>query len=246
MTSTLSVEAASRTHIGLVRQRNEDDFYQGQWLYAIADGLGGHVAGDVASTTAINALKSYDRLAKSTDLTGVLGRAINDAGEALRKKIREEPKLAGMGTTVIAMLWSGNAAVLANVGDSRAYLMRNFGTRHSTLVQVTEDHTYERLVADADKVPNLPEKLARFLDGRKDGRSPDLTALQLRTGDRILLCSDGLSSYVSPEFIRTALDSPDSAAEVADRLVISALDRGGRDNITVIVTNFQQVPDERS
>ena len=235
MSATLNLETASRTHVGNVRKRNEDYFYQGQWLYAVADGLGGHVAGDTASTTAINAMKAYDRRVPVTDLIGVLGRAINDAGEALRRKIREEPQLAGMGTTVVAMLWSGNAAVLANVGDSRAYLIRNFGSEHSVMMQVSEDHTYQHLVAAADKVPNLPEKLARFLDGRKDGRSPDLTSLQLHPGDRILLCSDGLSSYVPEELIRTSLVSPKNAGEVADSLVTSALERGGRDNVTVIV-----------
>jgi serine/threonine protein phosphatase PrpC len=239
MTTTLSVEAASRTHIGHVRRRNEDAFYQGQWLYAVADGLGGHVAGDIASTTAIDALKAYDHPVQPADLTDVLGKAINDADEALRRRIREEPELAGMGTTMVAILRSGSAAVLANVGDSRAYLMRNFRTQHSPMVQVSEDHTYRHLVADANEVPNLPEKLARFLDGRKDGRSPDLIALQLRPGDRILLCSDGLSSYVPQEIISAALNSPHNAGEIADGLIASALDRGGRDNVTVIVVNVE-------
>lgn len=240
MTSNISAEAASRTHIGLVRKRNEDSFYQGECLYAVADGLGGHVAGDIASITAINALKAHDHPTDAEELAVILGKAINEAGEALRRRIRDDSELAGMATTVVAMLRSGNIAVLANVGDSRAYLVRNTGTRQSTMVQISEDHTYEHLVADADKVPNLPEKLARFLDGRNDGRSPDLTTLQLHPGDRILLCSDGLSSYVPQELIRSAVDSPRSPAEVADRLVALALGHGGRDNVTVVVIDVRE------
>ena len=238
MTATLSVEAASRTHVGHVRRRNEDAFYQGQWLYAVADGLGGHIAGDIASTTAIDTLKAYDQPVAAADLTDVLGKAINDADEALRRKIREEPELAGMGTTMVAVLRSGNAAALANIGDSRAYLMSNFRGHHSPMVQISEDHTYRYLVAEANEVPNLPEKLARFLDGRKDGRSPDLAVLQLHPGERILLCSDGLSSYVPEELIRTTLNSPDSPSQIAEDLVESALGHGGRDNVTVVVIDI--------
>lgn len=240
MTATLTFEAAGRSHIGHVRRRNEDAFYQGKWLYAVADGLGGHVAGDIASTTAIDALKSYDQPVQTTDLADVLGRAINDADEALRRKIREEPELAGMGTTMVALLRSGDAAVLANIGDSRAFLMQNFKTCNSAMVQISEDHTYRHLVAEANDVPNLSEKLARFLDGRKDGRSPDLTVLQLHPGDRILLCSDGLSSYVPEDLIRSILNSTSGPSRVAEDLVTSALNHGGRDNVTVMVIDINE------
>src|SRR4051812_23142337 len=165
MTTVIGVEAASRTHVGHVRRRNEDAFYQGQWLHAVADGLGGHVAGDIASTTAINALKAYDQPVQPGELADVLGKAIGDANEALRRRIRDEPQLAGMGTTMVAVLRSGDSAVLANVGDSRAYLIRGFGADYRTRVQISEDHPYQHLVADAGAVPELPEKLARFLDG---------------------------------------------------------------------------------
>lgn len=164
-----------------------------------------------------------------------MGRAINEAGEALRRKIRDDPKLAGMGTTLVALLWSGDEAVVANVGDSRAYLIRRHDSRDNAMLQISEDHTYGHLVANAGTVPNLGEKLARFLDGRNDGRSPDLTPLQLHPGDRVLLCSDGLSSYVPHEQIRAALASNESPRKVADQLVAMAVDQGGHDNVTVIV-----------
>ncbi|MCX5065364.1 protein phosphatase 2C domain-containing protein [Micromonospora lupini] len=236
----LSIEAAGRTHQGLVRRRNEDSHSQGQWLYVVADGLGGHVAGDVASSTAIAAVQAYDRAADPDNLADFLGRAIHQASLALRRKVREDPKLAGMGTTFVALLRSGSHAVVANVGDSRAYLIRRHGSHDSALVQISEDHTYENLVAGAEEVPNLPEKLTRFLDGRDDGRSADLTPLRLEPGDRVLLCSDGLSSYVPHEQIRAALDSDGGPGEIADQLVALAIDTGGHDNVTVIVIDVAQ------
>ncbi|WP_405432153.1 PP2C family protein-serine/threonine phosphatase [Micromonospora sp. NBC_00617] len=240
MTVALSMGAASRTHQGLVRKRNEDSHSQGQWLYVVADGLGGHVSGDVASSTVIAAVQAYDRLVDPEDLADFLGRAIREASEALRRKVREDPKLAGMGTTFVALLCSGSHAVVANVGDSRAYLIRRHGSHDNALIQISEDHTYKHLIAGADAVPNLPEKLARFLDGRDDGRSADLTPLQLQPGDRVLLCSDGLSSYVPHEHIRAALDSQGEPGEISDRLVTLAIDQGGHDNITVIVIDVTQ------
>lgn len=233
--TTLTVEVASRTHQGLVRKRNEDSYYQGQWLYAVADGLGGHVAGDVASRTAIEAIKKHDRLVRPQHAADMLGQAVNDANVALRRKVSAQPELAGMGTTMVALLRAGDRAVIANIGDSRAYLLRRRGSRSNSMVQITEDHTYQHLVAHARQVPNLPARLTRFLDGRQDGRSPDLTALQLRPGDRLLLCSDGLSSYVPHESIQAVLSSDRSPGEAAEHLVTLALDEGGHDNITLIV-----------
>jgi protein phosphatase len=239
VTSTISVEAAGRTHIGLVRRRNEDSMYLGRSLFAVADGLGGHVAGDIASAIAIDALPSYDHPVDPADLPATLGRAVRAANEALRQKIEAEPQSAGMGTTLVALLRSGTAAVLANVGDSRAYLLRKGGPDDGGTLQITEDHTYGHLVADAANVPNLPERLSRWLDGRSDGRSPDLTTWDLRPGDRFMLCSDGLSSFVPFDLIETALKSSSDPNEVADRLITLAIDHGGPDNVAVIVIDVR-------
>ncbi|MEV4753004.1 protein phosphatase 2C domain-containing protein [Streptosporangium sp. NPDC049248] len=239
---TVIVEAAARTHVGLVRQRNEDSFYAGQSLFAVADGLGGHIAGDIASATVIEALRPHDRQSNPADPITILGQAVYAANQALHRRIETEPELAGMGTTLVAMLWSGSTAVLANVGDSRAYLLRSADSGTSGapgLVQITEDHTYGNLVADASSVPNLPGRISRFLDGRADGRSPDLTARELRSGDRILLCSDGLSSVVPRELIQDALCSSKDPEEVADHLITLAINHGGPDNITVIVIDVR-------
>lgn len=140
------------------------------------------------------------------------------------------------------MLHSGSQAVVANVGDSRAYLIRRHGSHDRAMVQLSADHTYAHLVAGAQEVPNLPEKLTRFLDGRNDGRSADLTPLRLHPGDRVLLCSDGLSSYVPHEQIRAALDSDGSPGDIAEQLVALAIDHGGHDNVTVIVIDVTSAP----
>lgn len=234
---SLIIDAAARTHVGLVRRRNEDSVYAGQSLFAVADGLGGHVAGDVASATVIEALRPYDQLVDEANLSRSLGRAVKAANESLRNKIEAEPKLVGMGTTLVAMLWSGTEFVLANVGDSRGYLLRT--GKVSQLIPITEDHIYGNLMSDAGSVPNLPERLARFLDGRADGRSPDLTTRSLREGDRFLLCSDGLSPVVPNNLIHTALGSSANSDDTADRLIKLAIDHGGPDNVTVIVIDVR-------
>jgi protein phosphatase len=240
MNPTLTIESAGRTHVGLVRRRNEDALHLGPYLVAVADGLGGHVAGDVASRTVIEALRGCPQPVTSErrHLTGMLGRAIDNASVALRRRVEADPALAGMGSTLVAMLISGTAAALANVGDSRAYRLRRDGDGART-VQLTEDHTYQHLVADAASVPDLPGKLARFLDGRADGRSPDLTVLPLAPGDRYLLCSDGLSSYVPHRLIHQALCAGDAGDDVADQLIDLALHQGAPDNVTVAVIDVQ-------
>jgi serine/threonine protein phosphatase PrpC len=231
---SLAVNAAFGTHVGLVRKRNEDSGFVGRWLLAVADGLGGHAAGDVASNTVIDVLKSYDRRVAIENLATTLGDAILKASEALRSRAAGDPGVAGMGTTLVAMLWSGDRAVFGNVGDSRIYLLRD-----GKLSAISEDHVYGRLVSDAVTVPGLPPKLARFLDGRADGRSPDLTVRELQIGDRLLLCSDGLSSVVDMQDIRQALASPRGPEETADRLIQEALAGGGPDNVTAVVADVR-------
>ncbi|RFS84117.1 serine/threonine-protein phosphatase [Actinomadura spongiicola] len=231
---SLAIEAALGTHVGLKRKRNEDSGYVGRRLLAVADGLGGHAAGDVASTTVIDTLKRHDREVAPEDLATTLGHAIFDAGDALRARAAGDPSVTGMGTTLVAVLWSGNRAVFANVGDSRIYRLRD-----GQLLGFSEDHVYERLVFDAGTVPDLPPKLARFLDGRADGRSPDLTVRELKAGDRLLLCSDGLSGVVDQEDIRDILASVNDPNETVNRLVQATLARGAPDNVTAIVADIQ-------
>jgi PPM family protein phosphatase len=206
----------------------------GAHLVAVADGLGGHVAGDMASSTVINVLQRFDVPTAPDALADTLGKAVKAASDALSRKIADEPALAGMGTTLVAMMRSGLSVVIANVGDSRAYLLRD-----GTLIRLTDDHVIGRLVADASQVPNLAEKIARFLDGRVDGRSPDLSPLHLQAGDRVLLCSDGLSAYVTHDVIHCALNTLRRPDEAADGLIELAIEQGAPDNVTVIVIDVR-------
>jgi serine/threonine protein phosphatase PrpC len=224
--------AAVDTSIGL-RPNNEDAAYLGQWLYAVADGMGGHVAGEVASTIVIDTLRSYDTQVPETGLLAALGRAVCEASTKLRQAIQHNPELDGMGTTLTVMLWaqSGQAAALANIGDSRAYLLRDH-----QLTQITEDHILGKLVADVTYSGRPESVLVRYLDGRLD-RSPDLTLREIRPGDRYLLCSDGLSGVVSPAAIRTVLASAADADNAAHELIAAASEANGADNITAVVVD---------
>lgn len=223
---------AGATHVGYKRQRNEDSFYVGTHLAAVADGMGGHVAGDVASQTAIAAVQMFDEERPVERLAESLGQAIHAASTAMQQQIIEQPEVAGMGTTLVALMWSQGRYALASIGDSRAYLLRD-----GRLTQLTDDHVYGRLMATAGRVPRLTDRLARFLDGRVDGRSPDLSVIDVRDGDRLLLCSDGLSSYVPHEEVQAALGVDKNPEQAADTLVGVALQYGGHDNVTVIVVD---------
>lgn len=234
MTLTLAVKVAGRSHIGLVRRRNEDSLYLGQHLVAVADGMGGHVSGDVASQAVVEAVATFDAAVPVNDLPRTLARAVAAANVALHRRIAADPEVAGMGATLVALAWSGSAAALAHIGDSRAYLLRDGRMR-----PLTEDHVYANLVSNAERVPTLAERLSRYLDGRPDGRSADITTHELRPGDRFLLCSDGLSSYVDPAVIARTLAGGEAAEETADRLIELALEAGGHDNVTVVVVRVR-------
>ncbi|MGK5682460.1 PP2C family protein-serine/threonine phosphatase [Actinoplanes sp. URMC 104] len=217
------------THVGYRKKRNEDSYYVGDYLLAIADGMGGHVAGDVASSTVIDAVREFDRACPPGLLAAELGQAVHAASHAMQRRIADQPEVAGMGTTLVAVMWSQGRYALANIGDSRAYLLRA-----GRLRRLTDDHVYGRLLAAAGTVPLLPERLSRFLDGRLDGRSPDLSPLDVRAGDRLLLCSDGLSSYVDQDVIRHELVT-NPREQAVERLIELTLDAGAPDNVTVAV-----------
>jgi serine/threonine protein phosphatase PrpC len=234
MTALTTWAAGSST--GLVRPLNEDSAYAGHWLYAVADGMGGHVAGEVASTTVIMTLAEYDTPTPPELLVESLGRAVREANAAIQRRTEADPALRTMGTTLTATLWSGHTFALAHIGDSRAYLLR--GAR---LRQLTEDHALHNLVASAGESPILAPIMSRFLDGRPD-RSPDLGLHQALPGDRYLLCSDGLSAVVPGEALRDALESSNKPAQIIERLTELANALGGPDNITAILIDVAASP----
>ncbi len=227
----VNVYCAGCSSTGLVRQGNEDAAYAGWWLFAVADGMGGHVAGEVASATVVAALRAYDAEVAAADLLGTLSRAVSEANAGLRRKVEENPGLGGMGTTLTAMLWSGSHAALAHIGDSRAYLLRR-----GALLRITEDHTIGTLVADPGR---LAPVLTRYLDGRPD-RSPDLALRTALPGDRYLLCSDGLSGAVSDAAIQEVFHQTVPNEEAVRRLTALAFDAGAPDNISVLVLDVTE------
>ena len=233
---TLVLRYAARSDRGLIRGNNQDSVYAGPRLLAVADGMGGHAAGDVASKVVIAALEHLDDDTPSGDLLQSLREAVFEGSEHLREVIRESPQLEGMGTTLTAILFAGGRLGLCHVGDSRAYLVRD-----GQMSQITHDDTFVQTLIDdgritAEEANTHPQRslLLRALNGQEV--EPDLSMREARAGDRYMLCSDGLSGVVSEETLAEALKDPDPEA-TADRLVELALRSGGPDNVTVIVAD---------
>ena len=233
---SLVLRYAARSDRGLIRGNNQDSVYAGPRLLAVADGMGGHAAGDVASKVVIAALEHLDDDAPSGDMLQALRQAVFDGSEHLREYIRERPQLEGMGTTLTAILFAGGRLALCHVGDSRAYLVRD-----GQLSQITHDDTFVQTLIDDGRITpeeanSHPQRslLLRALNGQDV--EPTLTMREARAGDRYLLCSDGLSGVVSEETLAEALQDPDPQS-TADRLIELALRGGGPDNITVIVAD---------
>jgi PPM family protein phosphatase len=235
---TLALRYAVRSDVGLLREGNEDSAYAGPHLLAVADGMGGHAAGEVASSAAIATMSRLDTDYSQADLVQALADAVVNANMRLQEMIYSDPSTEGMGTTLTAMLWSGAHAAICHIGDSRAYLLRD-----GRLYQITHDHTLVQSLVDEgriteDDVATHPQRslLLRALDGRTIAE-PDLSTLEALAGDRYLLCSDGLSGVVTEETIQHALGMFADPDQVTMQLVDLAIRGGGPDNITCIVAD---------
>lgn len=233
---TLVLRYAARSDRGLVRANNEDSVYAGARLLALADGMGGHAAGEVASQLVIAALAHLDDDEPGGDLLSKLDEAVRDGNSAIAAHVEVEPELEGMGTTLTAILFAGNRLGLVHIGDSRGYLLRD-----GELTQITKDDTFVQTLVDegritAEEAHSHPQRslIMRALTGHEV--EPTLIMREAREGDRYLLCSDGLSDPVSHDTILEALQIPD-VAESADRLIELALRGGGPDNVTVVVAD---------
>jgi len=244
-----SGKSTAVSHVGKIRQNNQDSGYAGAQLFVVADGMGGHAGGDVASAIALKRVMEADRqYASAADAEFALQSALSAANTMLAETVFEHPELTGMGTTVSAILRSGSQVVIAHIGDSRIYLLRD-----GTLKQITADHTFVQRLVDSGRI--TPEEAAvhprrsvlmRVLGDVDAAPEIDTTVLDVLPGDRWLLCSDGLSSYVSDEKIAHALTAQTAVKDAADRLVKESLDQGAPDNVTVVIVDIDDTGESGS
>ena len=233
---TLALRYAVNTDVGLLREGNEDSAYAGPNLLAIADGMGGHAAGEVASSVAISALAGLDTDLPQDQLLSSLATAVAQANNTLHEMSIEDPSVEGMGTTLTALLWSKGTIAICHIGDSRAYLLRD-GDFH----QITRDHTLVQSLVDDGRLSPAqaathPQRslVMRALQSGTEAE-PDLSLIEAKAGDRYLLCSDGLSDVVSDDTMRTTLLQESDREKAVARLIDLAMRGGGPDNITCIV-----------
>ncbi|GIG41386.1 Stp1/IreP family PP2C-type Ser/Thr phosphatase [Cellulomonas phragmiteti] len=243
---TVALRYAARSDVGLVRSDNQDSAYAGPHLLVVADGMGGHAGGDVASSVAVAALAPLDGESHGPDdALDELETALDDARSEIIARSDAEPELAGMGTTVTAILRTGNKLAMVHLGDSRGYLFRE-----GTLTQVTTDHTFVQHLVDTGRITpeeaeHHPQRsvVMRVLGDFDSDVTADLSVREARPGDRWLLCSDGLSGYVSAETIAETLAELEDIDACADRLVQLALRAGGPDNVTVVLADVVELDD---
>ena len=231
----MNARVGAKTDTGRVREANEDSFLIDGPLFAVADGMGGHLAGDVASRTAVETITTQAERDSPGD-TGALARLVREANHEIWKKAQSDASLHGMGTTCTLAMLDGSVLHIAHVGDSRAYLFRD-----GDLSQLTEDHTLVgRMVREGklrpDEAEHHPQRsiITRAL-GVDSDVAVDTQTIELQEGDRVLLCSDGLSSMVEKESIARVLSDNADPQEASERLVQLANDAGGEDNVTVVV-----------
>ena len=228
------VDHASSSHTGKVRRTNEDSFLELPPLFVVADGMGGARAGELASRLAVDTFRELEPVEGETG-EDRLRRTILESNRRVLERATSDPSTAGMGSTVTAALVDGERVVLGHVGDSRAYLLRD-----GALQQLSHDHS---LVAELERAGRLTHEEAavhpqRSVITRALGAGPELevdtSVVQVRDGDVILLCSDGLTGLVGDVAIAGLLDAPGPLADGVRRLVRAANDAGGDDNVTAV------------
>jgi protein phosphatase len=235
--------AAALSHVGKVRSNNQDSGYAGRGLFVVADGMGGHAGGDVASAIALNRIKEADtQYATAEEAQVALQSALIAANGLLAETVFEHPELTGMGTTVSALARVGERVALAHIGDSRIYLYRD-----GELSQVSIDHTFVQRLVDTGRITEEealihPRRsvLMRVLGDVDSHPEIDTWVLDTKPGDRWLICSDGLSGVVKTDDLARMLASKDQPKTVAERLVRASLDAGAPDNVTVVIVDIDR------
>ena len=250
----MELTAFGLTDVGQVRPHNEDAILlePSLALYAVADGMGGHKGGEVASRICLDALKDYllkavggqaplvgQADAAHSGAANLLGSAVRFANRAVFEAAFAKPEWRGMGTTIVAMLVKDNRAVIAHVGDSRAYLLRN-----GQFEQLTEDHSW---IEEQVRAGLMSRDEALFAKGRnvltraiglEEAVQVDLDEQELQPGDQLLLCSDGLFGMVADEEIAALVGVAGNPEAACRELVACANGRGGRDNISVVLVTL--------
>lgn len=243
----MRISAYAKSDVGLVRQSNEDGVFAGSTAFAVADGMGGHAAGEVASATALQPVAALDGQHFSSDqeIQQALLGAVESANRSVVAKAEEEPTYQGMGTTLTAAVIEDDRLHLAHVGDSRAYLLRG----PQPLIQLTTDHTVvEQLVQDGrlsrEQVADHPQRavITRAIGIEDDVEADSFPGLALHSGDQVLLCSDGLTGPVSDEEIAEILRAHEDGDSACQALVDAAKAAGGPDNITVLLIRVSGDP----
>lgn len=245
----LIMRYAARSDVGRVRAKNDDSAYVGRHLAVVADGMGGHAGGDVASAATVLDMIHLDRDdydAEAGEADTVLADEIQTANSLLSELVHMNPKLAGMGTTVTALLLAGGKLHFAHIGDSRAYRLRN-----GKFEQVSVDHTFvQRLIDEGrlrpEEAETHPHKnvLMRVLGDVDASPELDLDVLDVEPGERWLLCSDGLN-YVAGHVVERTVRETKSLRECAEKLVDLTLEAGSPDNVTVVMVDIaEQTPDD--
>jgi PPM family protein phosphatase len=233
---TLGLRFAAVSDVGRSRKKNDDSGFAGPHFLMVADGMGGAPAGDLASALAVQTMRRLEAPAPE-DMLEALAGALHRANDRLSEAIEEDSAVEGMGTTIDAVLFDGSRIAVAHLGDSRGYLWRD-----GELLRLTSDHTWVQSLIDEGRITEDEAKthshrslLLKVLDGRHDNE-PDLTLYDVQAGDRILLCSDGLSSFVPHDRLERVL-SIGTAESVANELITLALEGMSNDNITVVVAD---------
>ncbi len=243
------IQSAAASHVGRVRSNNQDSGYAGDSLFLVADGMGGHAGGDVASAIATKRIMDADKPYESAqDAEFALQAALIAANSQLAETVFEHAELTGMGTTVSAIMVLDNQVAVAHIGDSRIYLLRD-----GELTQITTDHTFVQRLVDSGRITEAeamvhPRRsvLMRVLGDVESAPEVDTSILATLPGDRWMLCSDGLSGVVAHATIAAILMSTPDAREAAERLVRESLDGGAPDNVTVVVVDIGEGAPARS
>lgn len=237
--------SAAGSHVGKVRANNQDSGYAGEHLFVVADGMGGHAGGDVASALTLQSIADIDRPFESADeAVQALSSALLDANQELAEAVFEHPELTGMGTTVSGVVRVGQRLAIVHIGDSRIYRWRA-----GRLTQITKDHTFVQRLVDsgrisAEEAAVHPRRsvLMRVLGDVDLTPEIDTEIVDTEPGDRWLLCSDGLSGFVSEDRIAELLAEHSDAAQAVEALIDESLDEGAPDNVTVVIVGVDESP----